>query len=100
MMKLIDKSNINIISGGDWVLCQMRDLQIRELHYGTYFFDDSARKECCEVMGGLRWWNKNKGECPPISQGISNPLSANDLVAQQKKQEAPLLIAEQVSVQQ
>lgn len=99
MIQLVNKLDITIISGGDWVLCQMRDLQIRELHYGTYFFDDNARKECCEVMGGLRWWNKNKGECPPISKGIANPLSVNDLNVQKEKQEAPLLITEQVSLQ-
>jgi hypothetical protein len=35
MIKLLNKLNITTISGGAWTLCQMPDLQIRELHFIT-----------------------------------------------------------------
>lgn len=79
MIKTLNKLNISTINGGEYALCQMQDLQVRELHTGTYWFDSSAQNECCNTHKGLRWWNKNKGECSPVTEGKSNPLSVNDL---------------------
>lgn len=61
MINLLNKINIKMISGGNYYVCQLKNLAT--LDSVIYSSDARAAKFCCAVNNGLKWWNKGSGLC-------------------------------------